>query len=243
MILGLRPVLALLALAACAAEPSPPEALEPQVIRSTQRYTREYVLQPGDQIEVAVFRVPELTRSVVVRADGYVSLPLVKEVKVTGLTIPELNADLARRYSDRLNAPDVTVTVLNPKPAAVYVLGEVYRPGPVPVREAPTLALALAAAGGTLRTGSFDNVAIIRIEDDGVLAGYIVPRRNYGETSFYQAMFATPLRVGDLIVVPESGRSQFVRFVQDFINTPLTGVNQTLTPYFQFETLRLVSNR
>ena len=230
-----------LLLAACAAEPSAAVRLEPQVIRSTQRYTREYVLQPGDQIEVTVFHVPELTRQVTLRPDGFVSLPILKDVKLAGLSVPEANQELTRRFGDRLNEPDVTVNVLNPKQASVYVLGEVPKPGPVPIRDAPTLAMALAAAGGTLRSGSFDNVAIIRVEGDGILTGYIIPRKNYGETSFYMAMAATPMKTGDLVVVPESGRSQFVRFVQDFINTPLTGVNQTLTPYFQFETLRLVN--
>lgn len=232
-------LLALL-LAACAAEPSPPVTLAPEVYRSAQRYVRQYLIQPGDQLEVTVRRAPELTRTVIVRPDGFISLPILRDVTAAGLSVPDLNAALEQAFAQRLNEPEVSVNVLNPRQASVFVLGDVPRPGPVPARDAPTLAIALAAVGGTLRTGSFDNIAIIRLEDDGTLTGTMVPRRNYGETSFYMAMAATPVRAGDLVIVPESGRSQFTRFIADFVNTPLSGVNQVLSPYFQFQTLRLV---
>lgn len=232
--------LALLLLAGCSNGPVTSRPVEPEVVRSTNRFTREYVLQPGDQIEVAVFKVPELTRNVTVRADGFVSLPILKDVKATGFSVTEFGKHLEQRYADRLNDPNVTVTVLNPRQASVYVLGEVPRPGPVAVRDAPTAALALAAVGGVGRSASLENVAVIRLEDDGVLTGYVVKREQGGETAFYMALASTTLKAGDLLIVPESGRSQFVRFIQDFVNTPLTGVSQALSPYFQFESLRIV---
>ena len=216
-------------------------ALAPEVVRSSQRFTREYVLQPGDQIEVTVFHVPELTRSVIVRPDGYISLPILKDVKAAGLSVPELNQDLERRFAGRLNDPNVTVTVMNPKQASIFVLGEVNHPAPVPVRDAPTVAQAIAAAGGVMRSAALDNVAVVRLEDDGVLAGYILKRENSGETAFYMTLAGMSLKPGDMVIVPESGRSQFVRFIQDYINTPLSGVNNAIAPYLQYETLRLVN--
>jgi polysaccharide export outer membrane protein len=234
-------LLLLVVLASCAAEPPAPIQLSPEVVRSSERFTREYVVQPGDQLQVTIFHAPELTSSVTVRPDGYVSLPLVKDVRLAGLSVPDADQELQKLYAARLNNPDVTVSVLNPPQASVYVFGDVPHPGPVPAREAPTLAVALAAAGGTLRTASMDNVAVIRLEDDGVLAGYIISRKNNGETAFYMAMAATPLKTNDIVVVPESGRSQFVRFIQDFINTPLTGVNQIISPIFEYQTIRLVA--
>ena len=234
-------LLLLIVLASCAAEPSAPIQLSPEVVRSSERFTREYVVQPGDHLQVTIFHAPELTSSVTVRPDGYVSLPLVKDVRLAGLSVPDADQKLHKLYAVRLNNPDVTVSVLNPPQASVYIFGDVPHPGPVPAREAPTLAVALAAAGGTLRTASMDNVAVIRLENDGVLTGYIISRKNNGETSFYMAMAATPLKTNDIVVVPESGRSQFVRFIQDFINTPLTGVNQIISPIFEYQTIRLVA--
>jgi polysaccharide export outer membrane protein len=233
-------LLATLMLASCAAKPGPPLALQPEIVHSRERFSREYVLQPGDQLQLTVFHVPELAQTMIVRPDGYVSVPILKDVKVAGLTVPEVDQDLERRFATRLVAPDVTVSVLNPRQASVYVLGEVGRPGPVPVRDAPTVADALANAGGVTRTAALDNVAVVRLEDDGYLTGTIIPRANSGETAFYTALASVPLKTGDMVVVPESGRSQFVRFITDYINTPLTGINQAMQPYLQYETLKLI---
>jgi polysaccharide export outer membrane protein len=211
------------------------------VVRSSRQFTQEYVLQPGDQISVSVFQVPELNTTVTVRADGYVSLPILKDVKAAGLSVPALDAVLDERFAERLNHPNTTVTVLNPRQASVYVMGEVVRPAPVPVRDAPNVALAIAAAGGVARTAALDNVAVIRLDAEGHLVGTIIPRPTTGETAFYMAMASIPLQAGDLVIVPESGRSQFVRFVQDFVNTPTSSLSQVLTPYVQYEDLLLLN--
>jgi polysaccharide export outer membrane protein len=226
--------------ASCAAKPGPAIALKPEIVRSRERFTREYVLQPGDQIALTVFHVPELTSVLIVRPDGYISVPILKDVKVAGMTVPEVDQDLERRFATRLVAPDVTVSVQNPRQASVYVLGEVARPGPVPIRDAATVAEALANAGGATRTAAPDNVAVVRLEDDGYLTGTIIPRGTSGETASYMAYSAVPLRTGDMVIVPENGRSQFVRFITDYINTPLSGISQAMQPYVQYETIRLV---
>ena len=235
------PALILTIVAGCAAVPSAPVALKPEIVKSMQRYTKEYVLQPGDQLEVTVFHVPELAKTATVRPDGYISLPILKDVKAAGLTVPEFDDLLTRRYSDRLVSPDVTVSVANPRAASVYVLGEVAHAGPVPIRDAPTVAAAIAASGGVSRTAALDNVAVVRLDDDGFITGTIVQRGGSGQTAFYMAMTNMELRTGDLVIVPESGRSQFVRFIQDYVNTPLQGINGALSPYYEFRILNLLT--
>src|SRR5882724_4319369 len=143
-----------LVVASCAAVPAPPTELKMEVVKSLQRYKKEYVLQPGDQLEVSVYHVPELAHTVTVRPDGYVSLQILNDVKASGLTVPEFDAELSRLYSERLVNPEVTVIVANPRGAVVYVVGDVNRPGPVSVRDAPTAAIAIAASGGTARTAA-----------------------------------------------------------------------------------------
>src|SRR5512146_1068664 len=69
---------------AAQAEPPPP-------IQSEARYRKEYVLCPGDQIEVLVRRVPEVSRAVIVRPDGMISLPMLDAVPAAGLTVSELD--------------------------------------------------------------------------------------------------------------------------------------------------------
>jgi len=235
-----RTVLAvlLLALAAsCTDQPPAPFTLKPEVVKSMERYTNQYVLSPGDQVEVLIFHVPDLSRTVTIRPDGFISLPTLKEVKAGGLTVPELDAQLTRLYGERLVNPDVTVTVANPRAANVFVVGEVNKPGPIPVRDAPTAAVAIADAGGITKMAARDAVAIIRLADDGYLTGYVMDSKGAGESAFFMGMSNMVLQPGDLIVVPESGRSQFVRIIQDYLNTPTTGINQVLNPYFQFKIL------
>jgi polysaccharide export outer membrane protein len=239
----LLPVAILVVAASCAAEPSSPIEIKPEIVKSLERYKKEYVVSPGDQLEVSIFQVPELSKTVTVRADGDISLPGLKEVRAAGLTVAELDDDLARRYAGRVVNPEVTVMVLNPRAGSVYVVGEVVKPGPVPVRDAPTVAAALATSGGIARSAALGKVAVIRLAEDGYLTGYVVDNPEAGESAFYMAMSSMLVQPGDVVVVPENGRSQFTRFVQDFVNTPLTGVNQILTPYFNFRILNTVTRQ
>ncbi len=229
-------------LAACAAQPAPTSTQPRAVFRSAARYERVYKIQPGDQIQVTVFHMPELSTTTVVRPDGNASLPLLQDVKLGGLAVPDAAKNIEKLYAPRVNRPDVQLNLLSLRPPSVYVLGEVPRPGPVALREAPTMATALAAAGGTTRTASLEAVALVRLEDDGTLTGTVITPADFGETAFYQATAAVPLQAGDLVIVPESGRSQFVRFIQDYINTPLSAPQSALTVANQFQTLRLISN-
>lgn len=213
------------------------ETVAPEVFRSQQRYNAEYVLQPGDQLEVAVFRVPEASKTSIVRPDGYISLPGLKDVQVAGLTVPQATAKITALEAQRLVDPDVTVSVLNPRDASIFVLGEVAKPGALPFRSAQTAAQALAQSGGAVRSGSWRGVAVLRLDAEGHMAATLIEPRHGGATGFYAAMAQVVLQPNDIIVVPESGRSQFVRFINDFITTPIGGVNQILLPYLQFRIL------
>jgi len=209
-------------------------ALPAATYTSLARYQRVYVLSPGDQLEVSVDRLPEFSRTVVIRPDGFVSIPKLGEIKLGGLTVPEADDTLNHLLAQRVIEPQATVVVLNPREDVVYVAGEVGRPTAVPLRQAHTVAEALIQAGGATRAGSMAEVALIRLDPSGHLVANMVRRRSHGITGAYLNMQAVLLQSGDIIVVPESNRSQFTRFVQDFINTPLTGANQLFTPYLQF---------
>ncbi len=230
-----------LALMGCETAPPFRKPVTTEVVRSLQRYTKEYVLQPGDQIEVTVFQVPDLSKTVMIRSDGYVSLPIVKEIKASGRTVPDFAADVQSRYGARLINPDVTVNVANPRDARVYVLGDVARPGPVPFRNVATAAQAIAECGGVARTGSEKNVALIRLSDDGYLVGTLIDGKESGDTAYYLALQQMVLQPGDLIIVPESGRSEFVRAINDFVTTPLGAINQVLSPYYEFKLISLIT--
>lgn len=215
---------------------------EPQAIRSLERYRAQYVLSAGDALEVVVDRLPEISRSVVIRPDGAVSYPKIEgDVTLQGLTIPQAQELLEARLAERLLDPEVTIIVQNPPPPQVFVAGEVGATTPVPLRNAPTVAAAVAQSGGLLRSAAPRNVVLIRLEETGQLSAYPIDPAGRGPAGMMLALQNIATRPGDLIIVQESNRSQFTRFVNDFINTPLGAFNQLLSPYIQLELLREIN--
>lgn len=243
---GVKVWLALLGLfvfSACASQTTEtPLPVKAEVLKSLNRYKKEFVLAPGDIIEVVVFRTENLTRTVTIRQDGFISLPILDDVKAAGLSVKELDDVLTRGFSERLVDPEVTIIVTNPHEPMVFIVGEVAAPNVVPLRQARTAAHAIAQVGGMARTASKDQVAVIRLEGDGHIRAHVVENHDSGQPAYYMALQSFELQADDLVFIPENKRSQFTRFVDDFINTPLGGLNQALTPYFQFKLISEISN-
>ena len=230
--LGLLTVV-LLVLFGCV-KPRPKVAQIPapqEVLLSEKRFQKEYVFVPGDQMEVSVRKVPEVSRTVVVRPDGYISLPLVNDVKAAGLTVPELRQTLTKLFSARLVDPEVTVIATQVPQPVVYVLGEVTVNEAVPLRNAPNAMAAIAFAGGFRRSATAKDTTIIRLGEDGFIRGISVSNAAGNQPGPVYGLSEIILKPDDIIFVPESGRSQVARFVDDFINRPLQAVGGALGVY------------
>jgi polysaccharide export outer membrane protein len=213
----------------------------PETLRSLQRYERAYLLAPGDTVEVMVDRMPEISRTVTIRPDGMVALPKVGEVRFAGITPAEATQLVHDALSRRIINPEVTTIVTNPREDKVFVAGEVGRPGALSLREVRTAAEALVLSGDVTRAGTLSNVALIRLDPSGYLTATIVQSQAAGRAGLLLTLQNIVLQPGDILVVQESKRSQFARFVQDYINTPLTGFNQLLGPYIQFRLLQEIN--
>lgn len=216
---------------------------KPEVFESLKRYAKQYILAPGDNIDVFVYRHPEFSKAVMIRFDGNISLPALDEVKAGGLTVSELDQRITELYSTRLLDPEVTVDVVNAREPMVYVFGEVGQPNPVPLRMAKTAAQAISHVGGMLKSAAKDRVAIIRLNEDHQIVSYLVEDENSGQPAFYMSLQNVLLKPDDLIVVPESNRSQFLRNLEDFVTKPLTALNQVLGPYFQFTLIQTINRQ
>lgn len=214
------------------------EAL-PEVEQTLTRFTREHVLFPGDLLEITIYRSENLSRDVQVRGDGRISLPLLDEIAVSGMTVSELDDYLTERYSERLVDPEVTVIIMNPPEPMVYVLGEVRGPQPVPLRNARTAVQAVAFAGDRKHSSKIEHVSIIRLDNEGYLTAITVDASASGQPGRYMALANMPLQADDLIILPESRRYQIIRHLND----SLGAINQILTPYFQYRLLEEVVRR
>jgi polysaccharide export outer membrane protein len=190
------------------------------IVQSASKFTKEYLLFAGDQVEVLVTRFPELSRTVTIRSDGMISLPMLQDVPASGLSARELASDLARRFGARLVNPEVNVIPTQIRQATVIVLGDVKSPQAVPFRNAQTALQAIGMAGGFQRSGAEQDVTIIRLSRDGHLEAIPINVEASGQPGPYLAFAVTQLQPDDVIFVPEHGRAQVVRFIDELVLRP-----------------------
>jgi polysaccharide export outer membrane protein len=143
--------------------PAAPPVVEIKAIIVTT--PEDYVIGPDDVLSVTVFRQPELSREVVVRHDGKISLPLANEIMAAGATPEQLRVRLTERLGLFVERPQVTVAVQAINSRKVFVVGEVVRPGVVPLSESMTVLQAIAMAGGLNPFAKKDSLFIMRIVD------------------------------------------------------------------------------
>jgi polysaccharide biosynthesis/export protein PslD len=165
----------------------------------------EYLLYPGDEIEVATPTASELTRTVKVGPDGRIALPLIGSVMAADQTLPQLQQNLAGAYASQLIRPVVEVTLRQAGPIRVWVDGEVRTPGVLEMVGELDAYQAIIQAGGFAPTSRPDQVALIRRGPGGSRMMRVVdlrPRR--GEVA--------PLRRGDILFVPRSTLGELAAF-------------------------------
>lgn len=206
----------------------------PRVQEGTGRYRKEYLLGPGDTLDVVVLNHGNLSRKVVVRPDGFVSLPVLDDVRAQGLSIRELDEAITAGLSARLVDPEVTVIATSVRPAMVYVFGEVRAVAPIPLRDAATAAQAIARAGGFTDDAAKRYVTVLRLNEDGRLAALTPSREANAQPDPYIYLHNVPLQPDDMIIVPERGIAQFDRWIDSYLNRPLSGVNSVLGTYLSF---------
>ena len=162
-----------------------------------------YILKPSDVIQVSIFLEPDLEKSVRIEADGTVTLPLVKKVKVSDLTISDAQELITQLYNrDYLVDPQISVLVVSFSPRVIRVLGSVNRPGVIempPDREM-TLTEAIASANGISRVGNAKSITVKRVNGAGKTEQFEV---NFNRILMNAKAKDMVLQEGDTIWVPE----------------------------------------
>ena len=158
-----------------------------------------YLIGPQDILDITVWKEPEVSRTVPVRPDGKISLPLLNDVQAAGLTPMQLTADITQALRKFLNGPQVTVMVKEINSRRIFVVGEVARPGAFPMFPNMTVLQALSTAGGFTQFAKLSGIYVLRNENGrqaiypfnykDVIRG-LRPEQNIG------------LKPGDTIVVP-----------------------------------------
>jgi polysaccharide biosynthesis/export protein len=125
----------------------------------------EYRIGPQDLVRIDVWKEPDISRTIPVRPDGKISLPLMNDVQASGLTAMELAASVREGLTKYINNPQVTVTVTEINSKRIYVTGEVARPGAQTLLPNMTALQALTSSGGFTQFARTKNVYILRTED------------------------------------------------------------------------------
>jgi polysaccharide export outer membrane protein len=150
-----------------------------------------------DELQISVWREPELSTTVVVRPDGMITLPLINDVKAVGLKTDDLQNVLMEKLKNFVNEPQVTVIVRSIRSRKVYLVGEVGHQGTFPLNGDMTALELLAAAGGVGPFAKADSIYILREQNGKKIR---IPF-HYKKAVAGKSENVT-LQPGDLVVVP-----------------------------------------
>src|SRR5579863_8855553 len=158
-----------------------------------------YSIGAEDVLTIDVWKEPEFSRTLPVRMDGKISLPLVNDLQAAGLTPTQLGSEIVERLRPTIVHPQVTVIVAQMSSLRVYILGQVTRAGAYPLVPDMTVMQALSIAGGFTPYANLKKIYVMRSENG---ASRIYPM-NYKEViSGRKTQQNIPLKPGDTIVVP-----------------------------------------
>lgn len=200
--------------AVCAAE-APPAAAPPAGQAPTgaaippppatvARDVTDYVIGPGDSLQIYVWQHPDLSVTVPVRPDGKISSPLVEDLVAVNRTPFQLARDIETRLKEYVRTPQVNVIVTNPANAfnQVKIIGEVKAPGSLPYRAGMTAMDAILQVGGMSEFAAGNRATLVRKGQDGKEERIKVRLNDLINKGKVETN--VELRPGDLLIVPAS---------------------------------------
>ncbi len=159
-----------LALGACASQRNggslPPSTSYGSQTTSPESYT--YLIGPGDQVQIFVWRNPEISQGVTVRPDGKITTPLVEDLQASGKTPTQLARDLEKALETYIRQPIVTVIVaggVGPYSEQIRVVGQASKPQAIAYKRQMTLLDVMIAVGGLTEFADGNSTKIVRIVD------------------------------------------------------------------------------
>jgi polysaccharide export outer membrane protein len=190
----------------CAApSPLPQSGAEPAASRNVA--APDYVIGPGDTLNVFVYRAPELSSNgLPVRPDGRLSLPLIPDIEAAGRTPTQLAREIERRLKEYVREPNVTVMVqsfIGQPNRQIRVIGEAVQPMAMPYKEGMTVLDVMIEVKGLTRYAAGNRAHIARRERDDAPVQQLPVRLSnlLRDGDISQDM---PMRPGDTLVIPQS---------------------------------------
>jgi protein involved in polysaccharide export with SLBB domain len=198
---------------------------------------QSYSIQPGDELDIKFFYNPELNELVTVRPDGMITLQLIDDVKVAGMTPAELDDLLTEKFKKELRKPVLSIIVRSFAGQRVFVGGEVARPGLITLAPGMQPIQAVLQAGGFRETAKPDATILIRKgpENHPIPLPLDLIEAMYGKGE----AASIELRPDDIVYVPKSNIAKVNKFVDDYIRGILMfngwsfGITKTINNPFE----------
>ncbi|MGA2718346.1 MAG: polysaccharide biosynthesis/export family protein [Candidatus Acidiferrales bacterium] len=156
-----------------------------------------YVIGPQDVLDISVWKEEQLTKTVPVRPDGKISMPLLNDVQAAGLTPTQLAGQITESLKKFVTDPQVTIIVREINSQRIYMLGEVVRAGAYPLLPNMTVLQALSSGGGFTQFANVKKIYVLRVEN-GKQQKFPFNYKHALESPDENIM----LKAGDTIVVP-----------------------------------------
>jgi len=174
---------------------------EPAVITTATYATGDYKIGPEDVLEIIVWRNQDLSKTITVRPDGKISLPLIGDVQAVGMTPDQLTKEIVNRLKEFKENPNVSVVVQQVNSYGVFVLGEVAHPGKYQLKSFTSVLQAVSLAGGFTPYAAKSKMFLLRKmpdRDSEVRIPIDYDEIVSGEDSTHNAILVP----GDTLVVP-----------------------------------------
>lgn len=167
------------------------------------RSSQDYLIQPGDLVEIKVYKEEDMERTLRVTTNGSITFPLIGNVKIAGLTVSDAEQKLEKDLQAYLKTPSVSFLIKEYANKTVYVLGQVKKPSSIPILPEKTMTLleAITSAGGFTDVAAISKVKILRMEN-GVQKSIEVDVSQITKEGNKQ--YDVPLKPADVVFVPQS---------------------------------------
>jgi protein involved in polysaccharide export with SLBB domain len=174
----------------------------------------EYRFQVGDSLSIRSYFDPQLNQDVFVRPDGRISLLLLGDVFVVGMTPSDLDKKVTQAYRRVVDSPEITVVLKETSNSSVYLGGEVKEPSVQPLRGQLTLLQSVTLAGGFLPTANLNQVLLLRKQPDGSFKTFKLD----AEKVLTNKVPDIYLQRYDIVYIPKSTIANVDLFVEQYIN-------------------------
>ena len=162
-----------------------------------QQELQEHILNPGDVVEIAVFGEADLSRTIPVRTDGKINLPLIGDIQAAGLTTTQLSEKVSTALRAFVRNPQVTITVRDYQRAFVYLVGQAARTGSIEIQRGWTVLEVMSVAGGVTPRAALRRATLIRRATGAIIELDLDRLLNKGDRSLNPVV-----EPGDIIMVP-----------------------------------------